>query len=188
MWHMSIIEIIFLALALSIDAFAVSLSAAATGRAQGVRATFRLAFHFGLFQFLMPVLGWTAGLTLEPLIAAFDHWIALSLLGLIGIRMIRASLGRVQAEGPDDPTRGFTLMALSIATSIDALAVGLSLAILRTDIWWPSFVIGIVTGTVCLIAIRLGRRLSGAIGKRAEFVGGVILIVIAIRILLSHTL
>jgi len=188
MGHMSTIEIVFLALALSIDAFAVSLSAAATGRAQGVRATFRLAFHFGLFQFLMPVLGWSAGHTLEPLIAAYDHWITFGLLGLIGIRMIRASLGKIQEEGPDDPSRGLTLLALSIATSIDALAVGLSLAILRTDIWWPSFVIGIVTGTVCLIAIRLGRRLNGAIGRRAEFVGGVILIVIAIRILLSHTL
>ncbi len=185
---MSNLEIILLALALSIDAFAVSLSVAATGRAHGTRATFRLAFHFGLFQFMMPVLGWTAGHALEPLIAAFDHWIALGLLALIGTRMIHASFAKTQAQEPGDPTRGFTLMALSIATSIDALAVGLSLAILRTDIWWPSFVIGIVTGTVCLIAIRLGRRLNGAIGKRAEFVGGVILIVIAIRIFLSHTL
>jgi putative Mn2+ efflux pump MntP len=183
---MSTFEIILLALALSIDAFAVSLSAAATGKASDARATFRLSFHFGLFQFMMPVLGWTAGLALAPVITAFDHWVAFALLGFIGVRMIRSSSGPGPAEESEDPSRGFTLMALSVGTSLDALAVGLSLSLLGTDIWWPSVVIGVVTTVVCLVAIRLGRRMNASLGKRAELLGGVILLVIALRILLSH--
>ena len=185
---MSTIEIILLALALSIDAFAVALSAAATGKAQDKRATFRLSFHFGLFQFLMPVLGWTAGLALAPVIVAFDHWLAFFLLGFIGVRMIRASYSPAPPEVAGDPSRGLALMALAVGTSIDALAVGLSMAFLGTEIWWPSIIIGVVTGTVCLIAIRLGRRLNSLLGRRAEFAGGLILLFIAFRILLSHTL
>lgn len=185
---MATLDIILVALALSIDAFAVSLAAAATGKARDARATFRLSFHFGLFQFMMPVLGWTAGLALAPVIATFDHWVAFFLLGVIGVRMMWGSFAAAKPEETGDPSRGLTLMALAVGTSIDALAVGLSLALLGTDIWWPSIVIGLVTGAVCLIAIRLGRRMNASLGKRAEFVGGLILLFIAFRILLSHTL
>jgi putative Mn2+ efflux pump MntP len=183
---MSSIEIILLALALSIDAFAVSLSAAATGKASDARATFRLSFHFGLFQAMMPVLGWTAGLALAPVIAAIDHWVAFGLLGFIGVRMIRSSFAPGPAAESEDPSRGLTLMVLAVGTSIDALAVGLSLGLLGTDIWWPSVVIGVVTMVVCLIAIQLGRRMNASLGKRAELIGGFILLIIALRILLSH--
>ncbi len=185
---MATLDIIMLAFALSIDAFAVSLSAAATGKARDARATFRLSFHFGLFQFIMPVLGWTVGLALAPVIAAVDHWVAFCLLGIIGIRMIRGSFAVAAPEESGDPSRGLTLVALAVGTSVDALAVGLTLAFLGTDIWWPSIVIGLVTGTVCLIAVRLGRRMNASLGKRAEFMGGLILLFIASRILLSHTL
>ena len=92
---MSILEILFLALALSIDAFAVTLSAAAAGSVTDGRAAFRLSFHFGLFQFMMPVLGWTAGLALAPVIVAVDHWVAFGLLSVVGVRMIRASFSGV---------------------------------------------------------------------------------------------
>jgi putative Mn2+ efflux pump MntP len=131
---------------------AVSL-AAATGKAQD-KGNISPLFHFGLFQFLMPVLGWTAGLALEPVIVAFDHWLAFFLLGFIGVRMIRASYSPAPPEEAGDPSRGLALMALAVGTSIDALAVGLSMAFLGTEIWWPSIIIGVVTGTVCLIAIR----------------------------------
>lgn len=185
---MSILEILFLALALSIDAFAVTLSAAAAGNVADGRAAFRLSFHFGLFQFMMPVLGWTAGLALEPVIVAVDHWVAFGLLTIVGIRMIRASSDGHQREETRDPSRGMTLMALAVATSIDALAVGLTLALLDIDILWPSLVIGIVTGTVCVVAVRIGRRFRSHIGEKAEIAGGIILIVIALRILITHTM
>jgi len=185
---MTTLDILLLAFALSIDAFAVSLSAAAAGKADDARATFRLSFHFGLFQFMMPVLGWTAGLALAPVIAAFDHWVAFVLLVFIGARMIRGAFSHEAPDRWDNPSRGLALMALAVGTSVDALAVGLSMALLGTSIWWPSIVIGLVTGAVCVAAIRLGRRLNAALGKRAEFIGGLILLFIAFRILLTHTL
>jgi manganese efflux pump family protein len=183
---LSLVDVILLALALSIDAFAVSLAAAATGRIAGGRAIFRLSFHFGLFQFLMPIMGWLAGIRLEPLIASIDHWIAFFLLGFIGFRMIISAFSPERAESRADPSRGMKLMALSIATSIDALAVGLTLGLLHIDILWPSLTIGIITGSVCLFAILLGSRLHVKFGKHAEAIGGVVLIGIAIRILVAH--
>lgn len=188
MHTMSILEILFLAAALSIDAFAVTLSAAATGAVTDRRAAFRLSFHFGLFQFLMPVLGWAAGLALAPVIAAVDHWVAFALLTGVGVRMIWGSAGDSTAADGRDPSRGLTLMALAVATSIDALAVGLSLALLATEILWPSLIIGVVTGAVCVVAVFLGRRFHAHVGAKAEIVGGIILIVIALRILITHTM
>ena len=183
---MTIIEVLLLALALSFDAFAVSLAAASSGRVAGTRAAFRLAFHFGLFQFLMPVLGWFAGAGLAPLIAAYDHWIAFALLMLIGVRMIRSAFSHEPGETRQDPSRGFRLIALSVATSIDALAVGLSLGFLDIDIWWPSLAIGIITGSVCVLAIAMGSRLHMRFGRTAEVAGGLVLIGIAVRILVAH--
>jgi manganese efflux pump family protein len=184
----TVIEVILLALALSIDAFAVSLAAASSGRISGGRATFRLSFHFGLFQFMMPIIGWGAGTGLAPYIAAYDHWIAFGLLAFIAVRMIRAALTQQPGETLRDPSRGFHLMALSVATSIDALAVGLALALLDVDIWWPSLVIGIITGSVCVLAIVMGNRLHVRFGRVAEIGGGVVLIAIALRILWTHLL
>ncbi len=183
---MTVIDVLLLALALSIDAFAVSLAAAATGRVSGGRAVFRLSFHFGLFQFLMPIFGWFAGIRLAPLIASFDHWIAFGLLFFIGARMLRTSLSPDAAKSIADPSRGMRLMALSIATSIDALAVGLTLGFLKIGILWPSLAIGLVTGSVCLIAITLGSRMHVRFGRLAEALGGAVLIGLAIRILATH--
>ena len=183
---MATYEVVLLALALSIDAFAVSLVAAATGRLNGGRAGFRLAFHFGLFQFMMPVLGWTAGETLEPVIAAFDHWVAFGLLCVIAFRMIRSSIAGTPPERAGDPSRGLTMLGLALATSIDAMAVGFSMAILHINILWPSVLIGTITAGVCLLAILLGSRLEARFGRWAEAVGGVILLGIALRILIDH--
>jgi putative Mn2+ efflux pump MntP len=182
----TVIDVLLLAFALSIDAFAVSLAAAATGRLSGSRAIFRLSFHFGLFQFLMPILGWFAGIRLAPLITAFDHWIAFGLLSFIGARMIRAALSPEAGKSPADPSRGMRLMALSLATSIDALAVGLTLGFLKIGILWPSLAIGFITGSVCLVAITLGSRLHMRFGRLAEAAGGAVLIGLAIRILATH--
>jgi putative Mn2+ efflux pump MntP len=182
----TLIEVLVLALALSIDAFVVALAAASSGRIAGRRATFRISFHFGLFQFLMPLIGWLAGVGVAPLIASFDHWIAFGLLVFIGIRMISSASKFEQVKDRGDPSRGVRLMALSVATSIDALAVGLTLAFIGVSIWWPSVAIGFITGSVCVFAVVLGNRLHVRFGKTAEAIGGAVLIVIAIRILISH--
>jgi putative Mn2+ efflux pump MntP len=175
-----------MALALSMDAFAVSLAASTSGHITTRRAAFRLSFHFGLFQFLMPVVGWRLGETVEPVVSSFDHWIALALLAFVAVRMIRAGLNPAKVEEAGDPTRGVILVLLSIATSMDALAVGLSMAMLRVPVWYPSAVSGIVTGAMCMFAILIGARVGPWVGKRAQVVGGIILLAIAARILVSH--
>jgi manganese efflux pump family protein len=185
---METIEIIFIALGLAMDAFAVALGVGSSRYGKGPRPAFRISFHFGLFQFIMPVIGWYIGYTIEPVIQAFDHWIAFALLAYVGGKMIRAG-SKTEPENQDhsgDPTTGWTLVILSIATSIDALAVGLSLSIIRIDIWYPSIIIGVVAGILSLVGLRLGLVLGKTIGKKMEIVGGIILCVIGIRILIQH--
>jgi putative Mn2+ efflux pump MntP len=185
---MNLFEIFLIALSMAMDAFAVCLSAGAQERTSGPRPTFRLAFHFGLFQFLMPVLGWFAGTTIERYITAFDHWIAFGLLAFVGGRMIISGLNPDADQQTNDPSRGWTLVLLSIAVSIDALAVGLSLGIVGVTIWTPAVVIGVVTGLVSWLGIRLGNKLGEKFGKRMEIAGGIILVLLGIRILLVHLL
>lgn len=184
---MHTIEIILVALALSIDAGAVAMAAAATGRLPDSRARFRLWFHFGLFQFLMPVLGWAAGTSLEPLIAPVDHWIAFVLLVIVGLHMIRSGSNPVLSGKADDPSRGFTLLALSTATSVDALAVGLTLGFLDGGILTASLIIGFVAGGISFLGILLGNRIHVRFGRTAEIAGAFILFCIAVRIVVVHT-
>ena len=168
------------------DAFAVCLGAGAQEETTGPRPTFRLAFHFGLFQFLMPVLGWFAGATIERYIFAYDHWIAFGLLAFVGGRMIRTGFGTEEEISKNDPSRGWNMVLLSVAVSIDALAIGLSLAMVNVNIWYPAVVIGIVTGLVSLLGLRIGNGLGRKFGKRMEVIGGIVLILIGLRILFSH--
>jgi putative Mn2+ efflux pump MntP len=179
-------EILMIAIGLSMDAFAVSLGAGTSGRATGGRAAFRLSFHFGLFQFLMPIIGWSLGVGIARSIASIDHWIAFGLLVFVGLRMIRSGCRFGSEPFAADPSRGFTLVMLAIATSMDALVICLSLAMLGVRIWVPSVVIGIVTGGLSLLGIRLGTRLGAGFGKRMEIVGGVLLILIGLRVLVFH--
>ncbi len=182
---MGFFGILLIALGLAMDAFAVCLATGASGKAKGARPTFRLAFHFGLFQFAMPILGWYAGTRIAHLIESSDHWIAFGLLAFVGIRMLRSGLGAGE-QLPQDPTRGWTLIALSVATSIDALAVGLSLALLQVEIWWPSAVIGVVAAVLSFAGVRLGARLGEIFGRRMELAGGLLLILIGAKILVDH--
>ena len=179
-------EIFLIALSMAMDAFAVCLGAGTRPTTNGLRPTFRLAFHFGLFQFLMPVVGWFAGTTILRYIAAYDHWIAFGLLAFVGVRMIRSGFNGTEEDQDTDPSRGWTLVLLSIAVSIDALAVGLSLGLIGVTIWYPAVVIGVVTGLVAWLGLRLGNKLGEKFGKRMEIAGGVILILIGVRILLAH--
>ncbi len=186
---MDTITLLGIAVALAMDAFAVAL---ATGLALSVmngRHLFRLSFHFGLFQALMPVIGWMAGMTIQKWIAAYDHWIAFSLLAFVGGKMILEAFAEDdEDELVRDPTRGWSLIMLSVATSIDALAVGLTLAMLSISVWVPSLVIGFVAGVLTVVGMLLGRRISGIWGQRVEIFGGLVLCGIGIKVLLEHTL
>lgn len=176
-------DIIVIALGLAMDAAAVSLAAAAAGFAKDGRAIFRLAFHFGLFQFMMPVIGWFLGAGFVSYLRAVDHWIAFFLLVFVGGRMILSGLDSSRTSIQKDPSRGMTMVMLSIATSIDALAIGLSLAMLEVAIWYPSVMIGLITCGISLLAIFIGKRLDSLLGKPMEVIGGLILIFIGSRIL-----
>lgn len=169
------------------DAFAVALaSSIALGRPTG-HQLFRLSFHFGLFQAFMPVIGWFAGRTVAVYVQAWDHWVAFGLLLAIGVKAITESLRfHETASRCGDPTKGLSLVALSVATSIDALAVGLSFAMLEMQIWWPVLIIGIVAGILTLVGMRLGGRLGAKFGGRVGVLGGLILIGIGARILFQH--
>jgi putative Mn2+ efflux pump MntP len=183
---MNFIEVLLISLSMAMDAFAVCLGAGTQARTSGPRPTFRLAFHFGLFQFLMPVLGWFAGTTLLRYIATYDHWVAFGLLAFVGVRRIRSGFDPNSDELKNDPSRGWNLVLLSIAVSIDALAIGLSLGLIGVTIWYPAAVIGVVTGLVSWLGLRLGNKLGKKFGKRMEIAGGIILILIGVRILLAH--
>lgn len=183
---MTILEIIFIAIGLAMDASAVSLAAAAAGFAKDGRAIFRLAFHFGLFQFLMPIIGWFMGISFVSYFRAIDHWIAFALLAFVGFRMICEGFDPKSEEQKKDPSRGMTMVMLSVATSIDALAVGLSLAVLEVSIWIPSIIIGVITAGMSYLAIKIGTRMGTLFGSRMEIVGGIVLIGIGFKILFFH--
>jgi putative Mn2+ efflux pump MntP len=185
---MTFIEVFLIALSMAMDAFAVTLGASTQENASGPRPVFRMAFHFGLFQFLMPVIGWFAGTTIAGYISAYDHWVAFSLLAFVGLRMIRSAFDPHDERYKKDPSRGWTLILLAVATSIDALAVGFSLALVGVTIWYPAVVIGVVTGLISMFGGLLGNRLGQKFGKSMEIIGGIILIIIGVRILLSHLL
>ncbi|WP_448871362.1 manganese efflux pump MntP [Desulfobulbus propionicus] len=183
---MDSLSLIAVSVALALDAFAVALAAGAVLRPLSFRPCFRLAFHFGLFQALMPVVGWLAGLSVQSFVATWSHWIAFALLLYIGGRMIHEALlieeGQVRNN---DPSRGMTMVGLAVATSIDALAVGLTLAMLDVVIWIPALVIGLVACGFTVLGLCLGTRAGKLWGSRVEVVGGLILILIGCKILFS---
>jgi len=183
---MDAITLIGLALALAMDAFAVALGTGTILARLTGRHLFRLGFHFGLFQALMPVIGWLAGQTVMQWVSAWDHWIAFGLLALIGGRMILEACSDEEKSDERDPTRGLSLVMLSIATSIDALAVGFSLSVIGVSIWLPALVIGLVAGALTVIGMLVGDRIGSRWGSRVEILGGLVLISIGVKILIEH--
>ena len=186
---MSPVEIVLLALALSMDAAAVAAAASSTMEKVSGRQIFRFAYHFGLFQAIMPVIGWFAGVRAQAYIETWDHWIAAALLFYVGGKAIHAAMKKDDDEekkDESDPTKGWSLILYSVATSIDALAVGLSLAMARIEIVGPSVAIGLITATVTAIAMLLGNRIGKALGSKMEIIGGLVLIGIGVKILASH--
>jgi putative Mn2+ efflux pump MntP len=165
---MDAITLLGLALALAMDAFAVALGTGTTLSRLTGRHLFRLGFHFGLFQALMPIIGWLAGQTIVQYIASWDHWIAFFLLAIIGGRMIHEAGSDEEKPEDRDPTRGLSLVLLSIATSIDALAVGFSLSVIGVSIWVPALIIGLVAGGLTIIGMLMGKRFGDRWGAKVE--------------------
>lgn len=181
---MSLFTLVLIALGLCMDTFAISISCGMPICKDKLRFGLKVAAIFGISQALMPVAGWLAGTGLKGLISAVDHWIAFALLATIGGKMIYESF--VLTEKKFNPRKTRVLLVLALATSIDALAVGLSLAILDVSILVPAAVIGCVTFVVALSGVMVGRRAGAALEKKAEVFGGLILIGIGVKILLEH--
>lgn len=183
---MNIWYAVLIALALAIDAFAVAVGAGSYFGNTTPRQKFRLSFHFGLFQFLMPIIGWAAGSEIVNVISDYDHWIACIILSVIGAKMIKEAISGDDNKIENDITRGMSLISLSIATSIDALAVGFSIGIIGGTIILPSIIIGVVAAGMTLIGIKFGEKLSAKFGARITIVGGIVLILIGMNIVMEH--
>jgi putative Mn2+ efflux pump MntP len=183
---MSLITIFILAVGLGVDAFSVAIGIGTADDKKSWSPVFRLAAAFGLFQFLMPIIGWLAGLTVVELIESFDHWIAFLLLAYVGGKMIREGFKKEKEETKTDQTRGWPLLMLSIATSIDALAVGFSFSILKNPILLPAVIIGIICFLMTVTGMIFGKVLAKLFGKKVEIFGGLVLIAIGTKILIDH--
>ncbi len=186
---MSNYAVFFIAVSLAMDAFAVSITNGISVKGFGSKDAVRQGIYFGVFQFIMPMIGWFLGSSVKIYIEAVDHWIAFFLLALIGGNMI---WGTFQQEEENCPKSAFmtakSLSMQAIATSIDALAVGISLALLEVKIIWASAIIGIVAFILSYVGGMVGQKLGHFLQKKAEFAGGLVLILIGLKILAEHIL
>jgi putative Mn2+ efflux pump MntP len=183
---MKIISIIFIAVGLAMDAFAVSITSGLTIKSLKINNALKIATFFGLFQAIMPILGWLAGLSFREIISDVDHWIAFGLLFLIGCKMIYESSKMEVNNKKINPLDVYVLLMLSIATSIDALAIGLTLSFLNVPIILPSIIIGTITFSLSVIGVYFGNKFGHYFERKIEMVGGFILIGIGIKILIEH--
>lgn len=184
---MDLITILFIAVGLAMDALAVSIAKGMTAPKKGrLKQAVLLAALFGGFQVLMPAIGWQVGVNFQNAIESVDHWVAFGLLAFIGLKMIYDAL--TDEPGEEDRLTVVTALTLAVATSIDALMVGLSFAFLESSILVPIAVIGAVTFALCFLGFLFGSHLGRLFGEKIRIVGGVILILIGLRILLDHLL
>ncbi len=183
---MDVFTIVFIAVGLAMDSFAVSVTSGVTTENLTIKSALKIAMFFGLFQAGMPIIGWLAGLNIIELISGIDHWIAFGLLSLIGCKMIYESIKRKPKEKKIPLMNTYVLLTLSVATSIDALAVGLSFAFLKIYIATPIIIIGTITFLLSFIGVFAGNKLGHFFEKKIEITGGLILIGIGIKILLEH--
>lgn len=182
------VEIILIAVSLALDAFAVSVSSGISTPGFGPRQAVKMGCWFGAFQFLMPLAGWMLGSSVSAYIEAVDHWVAFGLLALIGGRMVWGAVqkgGGEQTAAPADLSAA-RLATLAVATSIDALAVGVSMAFMAVDILGSALIIGAVAFLLSVIGGLVGRRLGRLFQRRAELAGGLVLVAIGVKILAEH--
>jgi len=182
-----IVTVLLIAGGLAMDAFAVSIAHGMTLQNSRVSSGLIIAGSFGAFQAFMPVLGWLVGLSFIELISGFDHWLAFGLLALIGGKMVYSAIGNPKEEKGTKLTAP-ALLILSLATSIDALAVGLSFSLLRISITTPVIIIGGVTFLLSFIGFSFGNKLGKLLERKVQAIGGIVLIAIGIKILLEHLL
>ena len=183
---MSYSLIVGIAFGLAMDAMVVSIAAGIFISRITPRHVFRLAFHFGLFQAIMPIIGWLIGSSFATQIAEWDHWIAFGLLSFIGGKMAIEGIRNDVRALSSDPSRGVLLITLALATSIDALAVGLSFAMLEVSVWLPSAIIGIITGGLSTLGVLFGGRIGNRCRRGATLCGAGVLLLIGLKILISH--
>lgn len=191
MYQLGIVTLIMLAVGLSMDAFAVAITNGLCVKNISVKQTFQIGLAFGLAQGIMPVLGYFAGKTFSTAIENLDHWIALILLGAIGGKMIVEALQ--EAKAPEScPVSGVltlrTLFLQAVATSIDALAVGVSFAVMNGNIWFAAGSIAVTTFVLSTLGAVIGKKSGSFLKSKAEVVGGMILVIIGIKIFVEHTI
>lgn len=185
---MSIAVIILIALGLSVDTLAVSMTCGMTSHFR-INQLVRFASVLAFFQLLMPILGWSLGSVVSGIFSAWDHWIAFGLLCVLGIKMIISSFRIAETKPVVNPHSLKTQAVLGVATSIDALALGLSIALLGVKfgkMCLASLIIGFVTFMIAVLGLRVGKRLGRFLGSKAEFIGGIVLIAIGVKILIEH--
>ncbi|MBE0536600.1 MAG: manganese efflux pump [Phycisphaerae bacterium] len=183
---MELLTIIVIAVGLAMDAFAVSVAAGAGYRKLRIHHVLRMAAFFGAFQAVMPILGWLAGLSFRAAIDAYDHWVAFAILVVIGVKMLYEAFKIKQAENPSNPANLAILLTLSVATSIDALAVGVTLSLITDSIAMAVVIIGLVTFVLSYCGCIIGKRIGHLFENRIEILGGCILIAMGLKILISH--
>jgi putative Mn2+ efflux pump MntP len=182
------LQLLLLAIGLALDAFAVAVASGIAIQNLRIGHALRIATAFGLFQAVMPLIGWLAGLSLQKYVANIDHWVAFGLLTFIGAKMIYEATKIEQAEEAANPLNLYVLLILSLATSVDALAVGITFAMLGTAIITPVIVIGSVTFILCLTGVYIGDVFGHFFERKIEVLGGIVLIGIGLKILIEHTL
>ena len=182
---MGVLELLLLSIGLGMDAFAVSVCKGISMKKMDWKKAIIIGLYFGGFQALMPVIGYYLGSAFENLITNVDHWIAFILLGIIGGKMIKDSFGD-ESENCNDDVSFKTMFVLAVATSIDALAVGITFAFLNVNLVLAISLIGIITFILSVFGTKIGNRFGDKYEKKAEFLGGVILVLLGIKILLEH--
>ena len=183
---MGLITIIIIAVGLAMDAFAVSIVSGSACKQLKVKHAFRTALFFGGFQALMPLIGALAGLSLKEYIANYDHWMAFGLLSAVGGKMVYESFKIKPAKENFDPSNIFILLVLSVATSIDALVVGITLPLLRVSIAPAVVIIGLVTFVLSYLGVFIGKKSGHFFESKIEALGGLVLIALGLKILIEH--
>lgn len=187
---MSLFEIMLIALGLAMDAFAVSVANGVIIREVKISHAIRFGLYFGIFQFAMPLIGWLIGMTFVDYIAVIDHWVAFVLLSFIGVNMLMDALAKdknpIELRHNSEIMKWQNMTMMAIATSIDALAVGISFAVIYTDIIVSAVIIGVIAFIMSMLGVLLGKSLGRLFRRGAEIVGGLILIIIGTKILIEH--
>ena len=183
---MGIWEIILISIGLSMDAFAVSITLGLCVKKHGILCYLIPGIYFGLFQAVMPLIGYFAGTYFAGRIQHLDHWIAFLLLGFIGWKMIKESFSKEKEKTKGNPFQFSTMLLLAIATSIDALAVGITFAFLDVDIWKSIIIIGVVTLCLSMCGVKIGNVFGTKFKSKAEFIGGAVLVILGVKILIEH--